>query len=78
MLIAQIKSGFKALTERFRKERRKPYKGKLDDLIRREDAVKAVCKFACCPGPLCPDMYCYEVRMIFDDIDAVEGEKNES
>lgn len=40
----------------------KPYKGKLTDYIRREDAIKALCKKTCCPGVLCPDEYCVEVR----------------
>ena len=42
--------------------RMKPYKGKLTDYIRREDAIKALCKKTCCPGVLCPDGYCVEVR----------------
>ena len=52
--------------------RMKPYKGKLTDYIRREDAIKALCKKTCCPGVLCPDGYCVEVRGGVDDIPAAD------
>ena len=52
-----------------------PYKGKLTDYIKREDAIKALCKSKCYPGVLCPDEYCVEVRRVFDDIPAAQPER---
>lgn len=52
-----------------------PYKGKLTDYIKREDAIKALCKSKCYPGVLCPDEYCLEVRRVFDDIPAAQPER---
>ena len=51
-----------------------PYKGKLTDHIKREDAIKALCKSKCHPGVLCPDEYCVEVREVFDNIPAAQPE----
>ena len=58
-------------------EMMKSYKGKLTDYIKREDAIKALCKSKCIPGVLCPDEYCVEVREVFDDISAVQPEITE-
>ena len=49
-----------------------PYKGKLTDYIKREDAIKALCKSKCIPGVFCSDEYCVEVRGVFDDIPAAD------
>lgn len=50
----------------------KPYKGKLTDYIKREDAIKALCKSKCIPGVFCSDEYCVEMRKVFDDIPAAD------
>ena len=67
------KTGIEDLSDQYRHEVPRPYKGKLNDQIYREDAVKALCDFACHRGAFCPDGYCYEVRMVFDDAEAVKG-----
>ena len=51
----------------------KPYKGKLTDYIKREDAIKALCKSKCIPGVFCSDEYCVEMRKVFDDIPAADA-----
>lgn len=48
------------------------YKGKLTDYILREDAIRALCKSTCYRGVFCPDEYCCEVRIPFDDIPAAD------
>ena len=48
---------------------------KSDDLIRREDAYHAGCKTLCYPGPFCPDVYCKEMKEVFDSIPAVDVPK---